>query len=175
MYHNPIFSKFLCMPTLKVTNVIGNFSLSFLSQEYTTDEHRASVAKEKNTIFKFWGANMTLSVSTDFHPHSVSAREGGKWKKGRFSLHGRTEECIVFSITSKRFHHRLCSTFWVTEFSIFHLYNLGEVTFVKVPLQKWAFSLDVCKFYSTYAVCNLPIGISICKMEIKCVCASLQN
>lgn len=61
------------------------------------------------------------------------------------------------------------------EFSIFHLCNLGEVTFVKVPLQKWAFSLDVCKFYSTYAVCNLPIGISICKMEIKCVCASLQN
>lgn len=53
MYHNPIFSKFLCMPTLKVTNVIGNFSLSFLSQEYTTDEHGASVAKEKNTVFKF--------------------------------------------------------------------------------------------------------------------------
>lgn len=54
MYRNPIFSKFLCMPTLQVTNVIGNFSLSFLSQKYTaTDERGASVAKEKNTVFKF--------------------------------------------------------------------------------------------------------------------------
>lgn len=41
MYHNPIFSKFLCMPTLKVTNVIGNFSLFSLrsTRQLMSTEH----------------------------------------------------------------------------------------------------------------------------------------
>lgn len=146
-----------------------------LSQKYTaTDEHGASVAKEKNTVFKFWGANMTLSVSTVSHPHSVSVREEGKWRKKPeiFSLRGRTKECIVFSVTSKPFLPYIISD---SEFSIFYRYNLEEVTFLKVLVQKWVFCLDVCKFYSAFATCNLQIGISICKMEIKCVYASLQN
>lgn len=39
--------------------------------------------RKKHTIFKFWGANMTLSVSAVSHPHSVSVREEGIWKKNK--------------------------------------------------------------------------------------------
>lgn len=179
MYHNPIFSKFLCMPTLKVTNVIGNFSLSFLSQKYTaTDEHGASVAKEKNTVFKFWGANTTLSFSTVFHPHSVNVREERKLKikkKQRYFLCREGPKNVLFSHSQASAF--ITSTFILlyiisdSEFSVFCWYNLEEVTILKVLLQNWVFCLDVCKFYSTYATCTLQIGISVCKNgDYMCTC-----
>lgn len=150
-----------------------------LSQKYTaTDEHGASVAKEKNTVFKFWGANMTLSVSTVSHPHSVSVRKEGKWRKKPRNIFFAWKDQGMYCFLNHK--QALLSPFLPyiksdSEFSIFYWYNLEEVTFLKVLPQKWVFCLDVCKFYSAYATCNLQIGISICKMEIKCVYASLQN
>lgn len=167
------------MPTLKVTNVIGNFSLSFLSQKYTaTDEHGASVAKEKNTIFKFWGANMTLSFSTVFHPHSVSVREERKSKKKKKQKYFLCRE----GLKNVLFSHSQASTFITStfillyiisdsEFSIFYWYSLEGVMILKVLLQNWVFCLDVCKFRSAYATCTLQIGISICKNgDYMCTC-----
>lgn len=84
---------------------------------------------------------MTLSVSTVSHPHAVSVREEGKWKKKKKSRNiffARKERRMYCFLNHKQALPTPLLPYIIndSEFSIFYWYNLEEVTFLKVLLQK---------------------------------------
>lgn len=82
---------------------------------------------------------MTLSVSTVSHPHSVSVREEGKLRKKSRNIFFAWKDRGMYCFLNHK--QAILSPFLPyiisdREFSIFYWYNLEEVTFLKVLLQK---------------------------------------